>query len=245
MKIDLKENERIDDLDIKDYKIIQHKEKFCFGMDAVLLSNFVKATKKDRVIDLGTGTGVIPILLEAKEKGGEFVAVEVQEESADMARRSIALNDLSDKIELVCMDLKEASNHFGKAVFDVVTTNPPYMTMNGGLKNPNEAKAIARHEILCTLSDVIKASTNLLKPGGRLFMVHRPNRLPEIFEELKANNMGAKRIQFVYPYAGAKANMLLIEAVRGAKPEFNVMEALIIYNEKGEYTSQVLEIYGK
>lgn len=245
MKIDLKENERIDDLEINDYKIIQHKDKFCFGMDAVLLSNFVRAGKDEKVIDLGTGTGVIPILLEAKEKGAHFTAVEIQEESADMARRSVAMNNLSDKIDVVCCDLKEAAKVFGKATFDVVTTNPPYMPVSGGLKNPNEAKAIARHEILCTLSDVISQATSLLRPGGRLFMVHRPKRLPEIFEELKANNMGAKRIQFVYPYANSQANMLLIEAVRGAKPEFNVMEALIIYNEQGTYTNQVLEIYGK
>lgn len=245
MKIDLKKDERIDDLEINDYKIIQHKDKFCFGMDAVLLSGFVTAGKDEKVIDLGTGTGVIPILLAAKEKGSSFTALEIQEESADMAKRSVILNDLDNCIEVVEGDIKEASKLFGKAVFDVVTTNPPYMSETGGLINPNEAKAIARHEIKCTLEDVIREAKNLLKPGGRLFMVHRPNRLPEIFEELKANNMGAKRMQFVYPFKESKANMVLIEAVRGAKPEFKVEEALVIYSEKGKYSKQVLQIYGK
>ena len=173
----LKEHERIDDLQRNGYKIIQDPCRFCFGMDAVLLSGFARADKGDHVIDLGTGTGIIPILMEAKTEAVHLIGLEIQEESADMARRSVALNNLESKIEIVTGDIKQAVELFGKSTMDVVISNPPYMIGQHGLKNPNSEKAIARHEVLCTLEDVVKAAAALLKPGGNFFMVHRPFRM--------------------------------------------------------------------
>lgn len=174
--INLQPGERIDDLERNGYRIIQNPEKFCFGMDAVLLSGFARAQAGETVLDLGTGTGILPILMTAKTRAEHFSALEIQPESADMARRSIALNSLEDKIDIICGDIKVASGIFGKAKFDVVTCNPPYMNDCHGLKNPDLPKAIARHEVLCTLEDVIRESAAVLKPGGRLYMVHRPHR---------------------------------------------------------------------
>ena len=173
-------NERIDDLQRNNYKIIQDPERFCFGMDAVLLSGFAKAKEGDRVIDLGTGTGIIPILMEAKTKASDFTGLEIQPESADMAQRSVELNHLESKIRIVTGDIKEASSLFGAATFDVVTSNPPYMTEHHGITNEKSPKAIARHELLCTLEDVISQAARLLRPGGSFYMVHRPFRLVDI-----------------------------------------------------------------
>ena len=184
--VPLYEGERIDDLQRNGYQIIQNEEKFCFGMDAVLLSGYAKVKKGETVLDLGTGTGIIPLLLSAKTEASHLTALEIQEESADMARRSVALNGLSEKISVVTGDIKEATKLFGKATFDVVTSNPPYMTDQHGLKNPNMPKAIARHEVLCSLEDVVREASGVLKPNGRFYMVHRPFRLAEIFEQLKS-----------------------------------------------------------
>ena len=183
--ININPGERLDELERKGYKIIQNSEKFCFGMDAVLLSEFAKADKDDVCIDLGTGTGIIPILMEARYDVAHLTGLEIQEESADMARRSVIYNNLQDKIDIVTGDIKEASSIFKKASFDIVTSNPPYMNDNHGLKNPHLPKAIARHEVLCTLEDVVREATLLLKPGGRFCMVHRPHRLFEIITCLK------------------------------------------------------------
>lgn len=242
--IKLLEGERIDDLNRNGYKIIQNSEKFCFGMDAVLLTGFAKVKKGERVLDLGTGTGVIPILLEAKSEGAKFVALEIQEESVEMARRSVELNNLSGKIEIVNGDIKTASQIFGGASFDVVTTNPPYMNDNHGLKNPDMPKAIARHEVMCTLEDVVRESAKVLKPGGRLYMVHRPHRLVEIINTLSAYKMEAKRIRFVHPYVNKEANMVLIEAVRGGKSMVKLESPLIVYDKPGVYTDDIYKIYG-
>ena len=179
IKVPLLEGERIDDLQRNNLRIIQNEEKFCFGMDAVLLSGFAKVKPGERVLDMGTGTGIIPILLSAKTEAEHLTALEIQEESADMARRSVTLNNLQEKIRVVTGDIKEASNLFGKAVFDVVTSNPPYMNDQHGLKNPDLPKAIARHEVLCSLEDVVREASAVLKPNGRFYMVHRPFRLAE------------------------------------------------------------------
>lgn len=176
----LKPNERIDDLQRNNYRIIQDPERFCFGMDAVLLSGFAKAKEGDHVIDLGTGTGIIPILMEAKTKASNLVGLEIQPESADMAQRSVELNHLEKKIRIVTGDIREASSIFGAATFDVVTSNPPYMTEHHGITNEKSPKAIARHELLCTLEDVICQAAKLLRPGGSFYMVHRPFRLVDI-----------------------------------------------------------------
>ena len=240
----LKPNERIDDLQRNNYKIIQDPERFCFGMDAVLLSEFAKAKEGDRVIDLGTGTGIIPILMEAKTRASDLTGLEIQPESADMARRSVELNHLESKIRIVTGDIKEASSLFGAATFDVVTSNPPYMTEHHGITNEKSPKAIARHELLCTLEDVISQAAKLLRPGGSFYMVHRPFRLVDIIVLMREYHLEPKRMKLVYPYIDKDPNMVLIEGLRGGRPRMTVEKPLIVYKEPGVYTDEIYEIYG-
>ncbi len=244
VEVSLKENERIDDLQRNHYRIIQDPDRFCFGMDAVLLSGFARAKEGDRVLDLGTGTGIIPLLMEAKTKASHLTGLEIQPDSADMAARSVKLNGLEKKIEIVTGDIKEAESLFGAASFDVVTCNPPYMTEHHGLTNPNAPKAIARHELLCTLEDVISQSSRLLKPGGNFFMVHRPFRLVDILVLLRQYRLEPKRMKLVYPFVDKEPNMVLIEANRGGKPRMTVEKPLVVYKEPGVYTDEIYEIYG-
>ncbi len=241
---ELKENERLDELQRNGYRIIQNPEKFCFGMDAVLLSGFAAAKAGDKVLDMGTGTGIIPILMEAKTGATHLTGLEIQEESADMARRSVAINGLEEKISIVTGDIKEAVRLFGAATFDVVTCNPPYMIGEHGLTNPQAPKAIARHEILCTLEDVVGQAESLLKPGGHFYMVHRPFRLAEIMTCVCRHHLEPKRMQLVYPYADKEPNMVLIEGVRGGRPRMTVEKPLIVYREPGVYMPEIYEIYG-
>ena len=200
MTIKLQENERIDDLERNGYQIIQNPDKFCFGMDAVLLSGFAKVKPQAQVLDMGTGTGIIPILLEAKTQAAHLTGLEIQEESADMARRSVLLNHLENKIDIVTGDIKEADSLFKAASFDVITCNPPYMIGQHGITNPDAPKAIARHEILCTLDDVVRNAATLLKPGGNFCMVHRPFRLAEIISVMTKYKLEPKRMRLVYPF---------------------------------------------
>jgi len=244
VEVSLKENERIDDLERNGLKIIQDPGRFCFGMDAVLLSGFVHVKEGGTVLDMGTGTGIIPILLSAKTNASKITALEIQEESADMASRSVLLNDLQDKLSIVTGDIKEASDIFAKASFDAVTCNPPYMIGQHGLKNPDSAMAIARHEVLCTFDDVASNAAAVLKPGGSFFLVHRPFRLAEIFATLQKYKLEPKRMQLVYPFVDKEPNMVLIEAVRGGKSRLTVEKPLIIYKEPGVYTEDIYEIYG-
>lgn len=243
-KVVLKENERIDDLERNGYHIIQDTNRFCFGMDAVLLSGFARIKEGARVLDLGTGTGIIPILLEAKTKAEHLTGLEIQEDSADMARRSVLLNGLEHKIDIVTGDIKEAGSLFDAASFDVITCNPPYMIGHHGITNEGDAKAIARHEILCTLEDVVSQTAKLLKPGGNFFMVHRPFRLAEIMSVLQAYKLEPKRMQLVYPFVDKEPNMVLIEANRGGKPRMTVEKPLIVYREPGVYMPEIYDIYG-
>ena len=236
--------ERLDDLQIKNYKIIQNPEKFCFGMDAVLLSAFANLRKNDNVLDLGTGTGILPVLLAAKTGAKHFEALEIQPESVDMASRSVQYNNLQDRINITCGDICHASEIYGKSCFEAITTNPPYMNDNHGIKNPDMPKAIARHEILCTLENVIRESSLLLKPLGRLYMVHRPFRLGEIFSTMNKYKLEPKRMQLVHPYIDKEPNMVLIEAVRGGKPMIKIEPPVIVYESPDKYTEQLLEIYG-
>lgn len=240
----LKAGERLDDLERNGYQIIQNPNKFCFGMDAVLLSGFAKARKGEKVIDLGTGTGIIPILMSAKTQAQSFVGLEIQPESADMARRSVALNHLENKISIVDGDIKSASAVFGKGVFQVVTCNPPYMTDLHGLKNPEEPKAIARHEVLCKLDDVVREASALLCPGGRFYMVHRPFRLVEIFSAMTAYKLEPKRMKMVHPFVDREPNMVMIEAVKGAKSRLTVEKPLIVFEKQGVYSQEIYEVYG-
>ncbi len=236
--------ERLDELHRNNYKIIQNPKKFCFGIDAVLLSGFAEVREGEAALDLGTGTGIIPILLEAKYNGKHYTGLEIQEESADMARRSVAYNQLSEKIDIVTGDIKEASKLFKAASFDVVTTNPPYMNNSHGLVNPDMPKAIARHELLCSLDDVVREGAKVLKPGGRFYMVHRPMRLVEIINTLTKYKLEPKRIRFVHPYVDKEPNMVLIEAVRGGKPMIKVEAPLVVYEDVNVYTKEIYDIYG-
>lgn len=238
------EDERIDDLQRNGYRIIQKKKGFCFGMDAVLLSGFAQVKEGEVAVDLGTGTGIIPILLEAKTKGKHFTGLEIQEEVAEMAGRSVRLNQLENRVDIVRGDIKEASRLFGKASFDVVTSNPPYMNDNHGLKNPELPKAIARHEVFCTLDDVCREASLLLKSGGRFYMVHRPHRLAEIITALKAYKLEPKRMKLVHPFVDKEANMVLIEAVRGGRSMMKVEAPIIVYREPGVYTREIYDVYG-
>ncbi|MCH5275827.1 MAG: tRNA1(Val) (adenine(37)-N6)-methyltransferase [Lachnospiraceae bacterium] len=213
-------------------------------MDAVLLSGFSQVKPGGTVLDLGTGTGIIPILLEAKTSAAHLTGLEIQEESADMARRSVELNGLSSKIDIVIGDIKEADRLFPPASFDVITCNPPYMVDSHGLKNPEEPKAIARHELLCTLEDVISQAAMLLKPGGHFFLVHRPFRLAEIIGTMSQYKLEPKRMQLVYPFVDKEPNMVLLEGVRGGKPRMTVEKPLIIYSEPGVYMPEIYDIYG-
>ncbi len=244
MSVSLLPGERLDELHRNGYFIIQNPDRFCFGMDAVLLSGFAQVKCGERAIDLGTGNGIIPILLEAKTQGEHFTGLEIQPENVDMATRSVAYNKLENKISIVQGDIKDASQMFGASSFHVVTTNPPYMTGSHGLTNPNEAKAIARHEILCTLEDVIRESAKLLMPKGRFYMVHRPFRLAEIMCSMCKYGIEPKRMKLVYPFVDKEPNMVLIEGLRGGNPRITVEKPLIVYEKPGVYTPEIYDIYG-
>lgn len=196
------------------------------------------------VLDLGTGTGIIPILMEAKTEAAHLTGLEIQEESADMARRSVQLNGLEEKIDIVTGDIREAGSYFSPASFDIVTCNPPYMIGQHGLTNPEAPKAIARHEILCTLEDVVGQTAKLLKPGGHFYLIHRPFRLAEIITALVGHKLEPKRMRLVYPYVDKEPNMVLIEAVRGGKPRMTVEKPLILFKEQGIYTEEICERFG-
>ena len=228
MTINLKANERLDDLQRNGYKLIQNSTVFCFGMDAVLLTAFSTIKDGENMIDLGCGNGVIPILLKGKTKGAHFTGLEIQDINVDMARRSVEYNGIGDCVDIVQGDIREACSIFKKGSFDVVTSNPPYMTQNHGLTNPESHKAIARHELLCTLEDVVAAAAGLLKSGGRFYMVH---------------SMEPKRMRLVYPFIDKEANMVLIESIKGAKPMLKVEKPLVIYADKGVYTKEVHDLY--
>lgn len=236
-------NERLDDLQ-NGYMLFQNPKQFCFGIDAVLLAWFAKAKPGERVLDMGTGTGIVPILMKARYPKGYFTGLEIQEESAELARRSVAYNKLEQDIDIVTGDIKEAGAVFGGASFDVVTTNPPYMIGSHGLTGENSAKTIARHETLCTLDDIIAQAAKVLVPKGRFYMVHRPFRLAEIMTELCGCGLEPKRMQLAYPFIDREPNMVFIEAVKGGKSRITVEKPLIIYKEPGKYTDEIYEVYG-
>ena len=240
----LKDHERLDDLHIKNLHLIQNPKMFCFGVDAVLLSFFAKANKGDQVLDLGTGNGIIPILMSAKYEGTTYTGLEIQEKNVDMARRSLIYNDLTNSIEFIQGDIKEATGSLPLSHYDIVTSNPPYMSTGKALQSAFSPKAIARHELLCTLEDVIYAAGKLVRVGGRFCMIHRPSRLVEIFEVLRKYQLEPKRMRMIHSKSGDDATLVLIESVRGGKAQLTVEPPLFIYDNEGNYTEAIYEIYG-
>lgn len=244
MKSLIMENERLDDLQ-NGYMLIQNPKQFCFGIDAVLLAWFAKVKPGENALDMGTGTGIVPILLKARYPQGHFTGLEIQEESAALARRSVAYNGLDADISIETGDIREAAKTFGASSFDVVTTNPPYMIGSHGLVGENTAKTIARHETLCTLEDVISQAASVLVPKGRFYMVHRPFRLAEIMSTMVKYRIEPKRMRLVYPYVDKEPNLVLIEGMRGGNSRITVEKPLIVYDRPGVYTDEILEIYGR
>lgn len=246
MDINIGIDERIDDLEFKGLKIIQSPSCFCFGIDAVLLSDFAKEIKKNSIVaDLCSGNGIVSLLLSGKTEAQKFYAVEIQNKIADMASRSIKLNNLQNKIEVLNIDLKTLPSHFSNNFFDAIVCNPPYMKANCGLVNECEEKVIARHEILCSLEDVISVSSKLLKNNGTFYMVHRPDRLVDIISLLRKYTLEPKVLQFIQPYYNKSPNLLLIKAVKNGNPSLKLLEPLIVYNNDGSYTDNILKIYNK
>ena len=244
------EGEKVDDLQRGGLRIIQNPALFCFGMDAVLLAAF--ASEEESVwrrkglkgLDLGTGTGIIPVLMSDRTRAEHLTGLEIQQGSADMAERSVLLNHLEDRIGIVRGDIREADRIFAAASFDFVTCNPPYMIGSHGLQNPQSPKAIARHEVLCSFSDIVRVTAALLKPGGHFYLIHRPFRLAEIIQSLCGAGLEPKRMRLVYPYIDREPNMVLLDCVRGGRSRLKIQPPLIVYREPGSYTEEIYEIYG-
>ncbi len=243
MQVLLNDNERIDDLQCNGYRLIQNTACFCFGMDAVLLSSFASAGRGDRVLDLCTGNGVIPVLMRGKTQCRDFTGIEVQELSYELARRNVKLNELDEDIRMIHGDIREIQKLLGREEFDVVTCNPPYMDGADGLINPDSAKAIARHEIMCSLEDVVSATAACLKEKGRVYMVHRPRRLVDIFEMFRKYRIEPKRLRMVHSFVDKDAKMVLVEGVKGGNRQMIVEKPLIIYGADGKYTEELLGNY--
>lgn len=242
----LKENERIDDLELNNLKIIQKSDGFCYGIDSVLLSDFAKNIKKNsNVIDMGTGTGILGFLLIAKTRINEVIGIEIQPEIADMAQRSIAMNCLDNKFKILNCNIKEIDNKLKEDSYDAVITNPPYKKLNSGKTNENEVKLISRHEVKASLEDFIKVSFKMLKDKGSLYMVHRAEQLVDIMYEMRKNKMEPKRIRFVYSNQRSESKLVMIEAVKNGKSSVRIEEPLFIYNDDGSYTDEILKIYNK
>ena len=242
----LKEGERIDDLEYKGLKIIQNKDGFCFGIDSVLISDFAKDMRKgSTVLDLGTGTGIISILLSKKQDNLKIYGIEIQEDVAEMASRSVRLNNLQDSISIINDNLKNLGNHFEPNSIDVIVTNPPYKKNNTGLKNDDYRNLVSRHEIECTLEDIISISKKLLKDKGEIYMINRAERLVDIVSCMRNYKLEPKVIRFVHSKQNEKPNLVLIKAVKNAGEFLKIEKPLVVYRDDGEYTDEILEIYNK
>lgn len=237
--------ERLDDLQCNGLYLIQDPDKFCFGIDAVLLSNFVKVKKNGHVVDLCTGSGIVPILLSAKTGAKKITGIEIQSDIADMARRSVSYNKLDEKIDIINDDISNALKYINNCSVDSVCVNPPYMKDTTAIKNPDLPMAIARHELLTDLETVINIASKLLKESGKFFMVHRPSRLSEIFASMRQNRIEPKRLRFIHPYIESKANLVLIEGAKGSGVWMDVEPPLVVYKDKNVYADEVLKIYGR
>ena len=242
--MEIKKDERIDDLGIKNLKIIQNKKWFCFGIDSVLLANFAKNIKKDSyVLDLGTGSGIMSTLLCGKTELKKVVGVEIQKDVCDMAKRSIELNKINEKFEIICDSILNLNKYFEKQTFDVVITNPPYKKKNTGIINPDEPKMIARHEITANLEDFIRVAKDMLKDKGEFYMVHRPERLVDIFELMRKYKIEPKEIRFIFSNKNEEPKMVMIKGVKNAKSFLKIYPNLYIYEEDGKYTEEIKNIY--
>ena len=237
--------ERIDDLQINGLFIIQHPKLFCFGMDAVLLSNFVNTHKNDRVVDLCCGNGIIPILLSAKTNAKQIYGLEIVSENVDLATRSVKMNGLSDRVHIVEGDVRKATEIFGKKSFEVVTCNPPYMNGNQGLKNKSDVKTIARHEVLLDMKQMLRQTVDLLVPKGHAFFVYRTFRLAELLAEMRAVDLEPKRMQLVHSYVESPPKLVLVEGVKNSKPYLVTEPPFIVYDKPNQYTKMLMEAYGK
>ncbi|NLB89907.1 MAG: tRNA1(Val) (adenine(37)-N6)-methyltransferase [Clostridiales bacterium] len=237
--------ERVDDLQFKGLKMIQDPKKFCFGMDAVLLSSFVELRKKEKVVDFGTGTGIIPLLLHGRFPEATFTAFEIQKDMADMARRTVAMNGLENSIYIVNEDLRKAPQILSHLSQNVVVCNPPYGKKGTTIPSQTNSVALARHETDCTLAQLLKSAQLLLKGHGRLYMVFPANRMLELTEGMRQEKIEPKRLRFVYPKATKAPYLLLVEGVKGAKVGLKWEKPLIVYDDRGEETEEIRKIYHK
>lgn len=235
--------ERIDDLKLKNLKIIQDTESFCFGVDAVLLSYMAENSKAKNIVDLCSGNGIVGILLAGKTDAKQIHCVEIQKKQADLAKRSIELNGLGERVFIHNIDLKKSGDVLKKGFFDVVTCNPPYMQCNGGIISKGDEKAIARHEVMCTLEDVILAAKDLLKSKGKFFLVHKPERLVDIFCLMRKYSIEPKRLCMVHPSPEKKANIVLVEGVLDGGRDLKMDEPIYVYGNDGNYSDKINEIY--
>ena len=242
----IKENERIDDLQLDGLKLIQNPEWFCFGVDAVLLADFAKKSikKGSKVVDFCTGNGIIPVLLSAKSDAKHITGIEIQECVANLAKRNVDFNKLEDKLLILKEDIKNAEKLFGKSSIDYITCNPPYKEAESGLKNADDVVTIARHEVLCSLDDIILSAEKILKPGGKIALIHRPERLIDIIWLMRQNKIEPKRIRFIHPYAEKTATMILIEGAKHGGKKLFLEPPLYIYDENRNYTEEINRIYG-
>ena len=240
----LNEGERLDDLQRNQLKIIQNPSWFCFGVDSVLLSGFVRVLPGETVIDLGTGNGILPLLLSAKTEGRHFTGLELQEAQADLARRSVELNGLTERIDIRVGDLMEASKIFGRSSFDVVVSNPPYLRKGAGKGNEAVEKRLARHEEAMDLSGLLRETAALLKPGGRCYLVHRPGRMAEVLSGMRSSSLTPTKLRLVFPYADRDASLFLLESVYGSGSELSVLPPLILHAADGSYTEEIKKNYG-
>ena len=241
----IKDDETLEDLQISGLSIIQKRDGFRFGIDAVLLSDFAKEIRTDRMLDMCTGSGVIPVLLSAKTKTPEIFGIEIQEEVFEMAKRTVAMNGLGERIHIDLGDIKNATEIYGKRAFGLITCNPPYMPKGTAVINEQDTKIIARHEVLCTLEDVILSASLLLKQHGHFMLVHKPARLADILCLMRKYEIEPKRIRFIHKKADAEPSLVLVDGAYKGGCELRIMPPLYIYNENGEETEELKRIYGK
>ncbi len=243
MKIKLRNKERLDDLLLDDLKLIQDPDYFCFSLDAVLLASFIEPNTNSKVLDLGTGSGIIPHLIQAKYKLNRVYGIDIIDEVIDMAKRSAIYNGLTDKLRFITLDLNKALDHFGTEAFDYIVSNPPYMKEGSGKINLEDKLAVARHEIKCNLEDVIRVSSQLVKYGGKVAYVYRTQRLAELLSLMESYNLSCKRMRFIHSKEDSKANLVLVEAKKGGGVGLEVLPPLVIYKEDGDYTKELEDIY--